>query len=968
MKLAALVRVSTDAQADRGGSIEDQKIRIGEWARRNGHEVIHWYGEGDRSGRRLQTSPDFVRMIDEAELADWDGVVVESADRYRRNLLDALSATKRLRAAGKSLFILQLGDFDLASDVGPGSMMLTITSMLAEGEGERFRERGKKSQRTKAARGIWPGGKAPFGFRYGAPGKLEHDPDTAEAVRLTWRLLLEGRATHYIARRLFELGYRSTSPLSRTGRIGQATINKIAHSPAYAGHVYAYDQHGAKIPGKLGASGGWDPYVSEEDWHRVQSLMTGRRNTDSPRTGRPSKGFLCANGLMTCGICGGRLWVRSDNGTYYCESRKAGQPCGLPPIRRELLDGTVRRYVASEGMVDFESMLARFAEEQQDLLTIARTRVTLAEQSAHRISKGMDALAAADDLEDDALRDLYRRRHAQLAEAERELSEARKALSDAEDASTLNVPAETLAELRERFQIEGGDAEQLRDALLVAFARIEVRPDWDWEAFPEHDGVSPDFGVDRYLRLRDRTSRAVEFAATTVSRRVKPLGSTATDAVTLDFTLTEPFAQDLARGLRPLVPGLDLGQISSNGLATKSSAPRRNPRTRSTSSARAVSMITGTFGSKRTSIASAALISRHRSKPLMSGRPTSRSTTSGEHACSFERACAALCAVCTSKSSISRFSPRNSRILGSSSTTRTVGRCSGMEWCSLVGGRAALRSTATKPTRHRPLNHALCAKCVLFENHHNSLHRSVSCDAIHARLRHFVRDYGRMSNASTSRAVARTWPEPMEPSGDDPANTGMQILMDHPGTLDGGRRDARHAHVLRESLERPESFGALVEELGVATHRWLRVVLGPDAADDALADAMLEAFRQRHRFDPARGSVQSWFFGIAASMARRHRRSAAKWLRRCERQARDAGPAIASANEQGLSSELAAALRRLPVDQRTVLLLNAVGEQTYQEIAAILDLPIGTVRSRLSRARQTLATTLAPTTNSGDLR
>jgi RNA polymerase sigma factor (sigma-70 family) len=118
----------------------------------------------------------------------------------------------------------------------------------------------------------------------------------------------------------------------------------------------------------------------------------------------------------------------------------------------------------------------------------------------------------------------------------------------------------------------------------------------------------------------------------------------------------------------------------------------------------------------------------------------------------------------------------------------------------------------------------------------------------------------------------------------------------------------------------------------------------------------LTAFDRRGRYDLARPDARPWLDGIAANLLRRHRRREARRLRA---HAREAGRALAHRDEPderldaaASGPRLAAALARLPAHQREVLLLVAWGGLGYEEVAGALDVPVGTVRSRLSRARE----------------
>lgn len=171
------------------------------------------------------------------------------------------------------------------------------------------------------------------------------------------------------------------------------------------------------------------------------------------------------------------------------------------------------------------------------------------------------------------------------------------------------------------------------------------------------------------------------------------------------------------------------------------------------------------------------------------------------------------------------------------------------------------------------------------------------------------------------------------------------------------------AVLIRRSLSDPEAFAALYDRHAAVLHRYVARRLGEDAAADIVADTFLDAFRQRHRFDDAVSSdARPWLYGIAANLIGKHNRSEVRMLRAYARTGADpvlSGASRAddlSAADSRLASaavrrQLAAALAALPAGDRDVLLMVAWADLSYAEVADALRIPVGTVRSRLHRAR-----------------
>jgi RNA polymerase sigma factor (sigma-70 family) len=148
------------------------------------------------------------------------------------------------------------------------------------------------------------------------------------------------------------------------------------------------------------------------------------------------------------------------------------------------------------------------------------------------------------------------------------------------------------------------------------------------------------------------------------------------------------------------------------------------------------------------------------------------------------------------------------------------------------------------------------------------------------------------------------------------------------------------------------SFERLFEEQFDAVYGYLARRVGPDVARDLAAETFTRAFAARRRYDPRRGEPRAWLFGIAHNLIGRHSRDEERRLRAFARLEKP--PDGAPAEEPMLASALAS----LASGERDVLLLFAWADLTYEEIAAVLDIPVGTVRSRLSRARQRMRAAL----------
>ena len=165
-----------------------------------------------------------------------------------------------------------------------------------------------------------------------------------------------------------------------------------------------------------------------------------------------------------------------------------------------------------------------------------------------------------------------------------------------------------------------------------------------------------------------------------------------------------------------------------------------------------------------------------------------------------------------------------------------------------------------------------------------------------------------------------------------------------------------------ESLSRPEAFAAIFERHFAAIHRYLARRAGVAVADDLASQTFLIAFDRRGSYRAQSDTALPWLLGIATNALHNHaraQRSANGLASRLRSAPTDDVPdvaqlALASSENTARAERVAAALAQLPDEQREVVLLSAWADLSYEAIAEALAIPIGTVRSRLARARAQL--------------
>lgn len=176
------------------------------------------------------------------------------------------------------------------------------------------------------------------------------------------------------------------------------------------------------------------------------------------------------------------------------------------------------------------------------------------------------------------------------------------------------------------------------------------------------------------------------------------------------------------------------------------------------------------------------------------------------------------------------------------------------------------------------------------------------------------------------------------------------------------------SELVARSRADPQAFAALFDRHHAELYRYLRRRAGASLAADIAAETFLTAFASRSAYHPDGESVRPWLYGIAHNLLRNHARSERRrWLAYARHgEMPDADQAAADAFARAdrrvddvlMADRIGRFLAQLSSQDRDALLLFAWAEMSYADIASTMQIPLGTVRSRLNRARCQLRSTV----------
>lgn len=172
------------------------------------------------------------------------------------------------------------------------------------------------------------------------------------------------------------------------------------------------------------------------------------------------------------------------------------------------------------------------------------------------------------------------------------------------------------------------------------------------------------------------------------------------------------------------------------------------------------------------------------------------------------------------------------------------------------------------------------------------------------------------------------------------------------------------AEVLSSSVEDPEAFLLVFDRHFDRIAGYMARRASASEVEELASEVFLRAFASRRRFDRSRADVLPWLYGIATNVLRENRRRERHELElvaRMEAVARGGSGTEATNADGPLAPRVAGALLSLSSKEREPLLLYALADLDYGQIAEALDVPLGTVKSRINQARNRLRRELGET-------
>lgn len=381
MHVALYCRVSTDEQVEHGFSIENQKERLEAFCVSQGWTDYRFYIDDGYSGTNMDR-PALKRMIRHVENGQIDTVVVYKLDRLGRKQKDVLFLLEDVFDRNNVAFKSATEPFDTSTPLGKA--MLGILAVFAQLERDTIVERVTSGRRQRVRRGLWYGGRVPFGYKWNSETQtLEVIPEQANLVREAFSMFLKGYSYLHISEWLAER--------SKARVFDHSVVRDMLQRPIYTGRM---NNAGVLVSGRHKA------IIDEDTFERVQKEIAKRKE------GRTPMGEYMLSGLIRCGICGGsviHVITSKRSGKYQYEyyacreqhirRRDRNNNCSLGYTQCKKLESAVveRLKHLSLNPDDVEAEIQRRAAEENDEGEIIKQLETELENIDEKLERWYDA-------------------------------------------------------------------------------------------------------------------------------------------------------------------------------------------------------------------------------------------------------------------------------------------------------------------------------------------------------------------------------------------------------------------------------------------------------------------------------------------------------------------------------------------------------------------------------------------------
>ena len=317
-------------------SIEAQLKVCYEYCKSYNFTVIDEYIDEARSGRN-DNRPNFLKMINDSNKKQFEGIVCYQLDRFARNRYDSANYKSKLKKNGVKVYSAK----ENISDDASGILVESVLEGMAEYYSAELSQKINRNMELNAEKGYFNGGYVPLGYKVVTVNcgtykkkKLELDPITSKVVKKIYEMRAEGTKIEYIIDWLNHEGYKNTNGKEFV----LSSLSAILKNKKYIGiNSYGDKEYPNTIP----------PILDEQLFNSVQAMF--EENRIKPGAGKAKEEYILTSKLI-CDCCGRMMKGVSGKGEYgniyryyTCKTKGEKKKCKRKYISKDIENIIVKK-------------------------------------------------------------------------------------------------------------------------------------------------------------------------------------------------------------------------------------------------------------------------------------------------------------------------------------------------------------------------------------------------------------------------------------------------------------------------------------------------------------------------------------------------------------------------------------------------------------------------------------------------
>ena len=349
-RVCAYCRVSTDSTKQHTSYVAQVEYYESYIGKREDWEFVGIFADEAKSGTKVKSRDEFLRMMRECENGNIDIIVTKSVTRFARNTVDSIEAIRKLKSLGVTIYFEKENLNTLSEQ---SEQMLTILSSLAQGESESISTNNRWGIQKRFRDGSYSLGTVAYGYTKDEDGELIINQDEAEIVRRIYLEYLHGKGAYVIAR---DLNTDKVATVRTAETWNESTVKEILQNPIYEGDLilqktyttevlpFTKKRNRGEMP-QFFIKDNHEPIITREQGQMVREIFEYRRKQMGNDRSDKYQNRYEFSGKIKCGECGGsfkrqKIYIGKsyEKIQWSCSNHiKNSETCKMKAVREDVI-------------------------------------------------------------------------------------------------------------------------------------------------------------------------------------------------------------------------------------------------------------------------------------------------------------------------------------------------------------------------------------------------------------------------------------------------------------------------------------------------------------------------------------------------------------------------------------------------------------------------------------------------------